>query len=131
MDNQTGRPTAARAGEKWKWRMACRVDDVPKDGGACVSLDDEQIAIFHFSRRGEWFATQNECPHKQQMALSRGLIGSAGPDNEPKLACPFHKRTFSLLSGECLNDEPLRIAVYPVRIRDGKVFVGMRARAEK
>ena len=43
-----------------KWQLACHVDDIPKDGGACVLMDGEQIAIFHFGRRDEWFATQNQ-----------------------------------------------------------------------
>jgi nitrite reductase (NADH) small subunit len=40
------------------WVLACYVDDVPTNGGACVKLGDEQIAVFNFSRRGEWYATQ-------------------------------------------------------------------------
>jgi len=59
------------------WHVACQTDDVPADGGACALIDGRQIAIFNFARRGEWYATDNECPHRQgQMALSRGMIGS-------------------------------------------------------
>lgn len=108
-----------------KWLSACRVDDVPSDGGACVLLEGEQIAIFHFARRGEWYATQNLCPHKQQMALARGMTGSTGEHCEPKVACPFHKKTFSLHTGACLSDEDYRIRTYPVKVKDGKVYVGM------
>ena len=111
--------------KRLRWLLACHVKDVPKDGGACVYLDQEQIAVFNFAHRGEWFATQNECPHKQQMVLSRGMIGSTGAQGEPKLACPFHKRTFSLRSGECLSGDPYRINTYPVKIKDGKVYIGM------
>ena len=75
------------------WYAACRVADVPANGGVCVKYKDQQIALFHFTRTHEWFATQNECPHRNQMALSRGMIGTTG--NEPKVACPFHKKTFS------------------------------------
>ena len=58
------------------WQLACRVEDVPDDGGSCVLFEGRQIAVFHFKRRNEWYATDNLCPHKQQMALSRGMIGS-------------------------------------------------------
>ena len=108
-----------------EWVMACYADDVPANGGACVKLRDEQIAVYNFSRRGEWYATQNLCPHKQQMVLSRGMIGSSGEACEPKVACPFHKKTFSLLSGECLSGDDLKIKTYPVRVEDGKVYVGI------
>jgi nitrite reductase (NADH) small subunit len=108
-----------------QWIMACYVDDVPENGGSCIKHGDEQIAIFNFARRNEWYATQNLCPHKQQMAISRGMIGSAGESCEPKVACPFHKKTFSLLTGECLGEEELVIKTYPIKIADGKVFVGI------
>jgi nitrite reductase (NADH) small subunit len=107
------------------WVLACRVNDIPQNGGACVKLGDEQIAVFNFSRRGEWFATQNLCPHKQQMVLSRGMIGSTGDNCEPKVACPFHKNTFSLLSGQCFTNEELSIKTYAVRVEDGKVFIAL------
>ena len=108
-----------------KWIMACYADDVPENGGACVKHGDEQIAVYNFSRRGEWFATQNLCPHKQQMVLSRGMIGSAGEVCEPKVACPFHKKTFSLLTGQCLSGEELQIKTYPVRVSEGRVYIGI------
>lgn len=104
------------------WFKAAAVEDVPENGGACVRYQDLQIAIFNFKRRNEWFACQNLCPHKMQMSLSRGIIGSEG--NEPKVACPFHKKTFSLKSGENLNGEDYTLAVYPVKVEDGFVFVG-------
>lgn len=108
-----------------KWFFACRTQDVPENGGACVKYEQEQIAVFNFSRRGEWYATQNLCPHKKQMVLSRGMIGSSGAHCEPKVACPFHKKTFSLLSGECLSDDEYSIKTYPVKVVDGKVYIGI------
>lgn len=108
-----------------QWQMACYADDVPENGGACVKLGDEQIAIFNFARRGEWYATQNLCPHKQQMVLARGMIGSTGDNCDPKVACPFHKKTFSLLTGECLSGDDYQIKTYPVKTENGKVFIGI------
>jgi len=103
------------------WFAACNASDVPANGGVCVKYEDTQIALFHFARRNEWYATQNECPHKQQMALSRGMIGTQ--QNEPKVACPFHKKTFSLTTGQCLSGDESAIKTYPVKIEDGKVFI--------
>ena len=105
------------------WKHACAVTDVPENGGVCVKMGDAQIALFHFTRINEWFATQNECPHRQQMALSRGMIGTQG--EVPKVACPFHKKTFSLRTGECLNGEECGIHTYPVKVEAGQVYIGL------
>ena len=34
-----------------------------------------QIAVFNFASRGEWYASQNMCPHKKAFVLSRGILG--------------------------------------------------------
>jgi nitrite reductase (NADH) small subunit len=103
------------------WFFACYTDDVPDNGGVCVKYHNEQVAIFNFTRLGKWYATQNECPHRKQMALSRGIIGTQG--DEPKVACPFHKKTFSLQTGVCLQGDECAIKTYAVRVEDGKVFL--------
>lgn len=105
------------------WFRAARVEDFPENGGACVKFKDQQIAVFKFSRRGEWFACQNMCPHKKEMALARGMIGDA--DGEPKVACPFHKKTFSLCTGENINGEDYAVTTYPVKVEDGYVYIGV------
>lgn len=105
------------------WFRAAAATAFPENGGACVKYKDLQIAVFNFSRRNEWYACQNLCPHKMQMVLSRGIIGSI--EGEPKVACPFHKKTFSLKTGECLNAEECQIQTYPVKVEDGFVYVGI------
>ncbi|MGN6211877.1 nitrite reductase small subunit NirD [Parafilimonas sp.] len=109
--------------KKSNWFAACRVEDVAENGGVCVKYEDTQIALFYFTRRNEWYATQNECPHKKQMALSRGMIGTK--NDEPKVACPFHKKTFSLATGECLSGDECAIRTYPVKVEHGIVFIGI------
>lgn len=110
--------------DKTNWFFACKVEDVPANGGVCIKYKDEQIALFYFARRGEWYASQNLCPHRRQMALSRGMIGAQ--QGEPKVACPFHKKTFSLADGRCLSDEhECAIKVYPVKLEDDRVYIGV------
>lgn len=121
-ENETEKISTATLKQAKTWFRAAPVTQFPENGGACVRYKDRQIAVFNFSRRKEWYACQNLCPHKKQMVLSRGIIGSAG--EEPKVACPFHKRTFSLSTGECLNASEENIAVFPVRVQDGFVFIG-------
>ncbi len=104
------------------WFKAAHVDKFPLNGGSCVKYKDMQIAVFNFDSGKEWYACQNLCPHKMQMILSRGITGSQG--DEPKIACPFHKRTFSLKSGLCLNAEEESISTYPVKIENDHVYIG-------
>lgn len=106
-----------------EWFKAAPVTHFPENGGAAVLYNGKQIAVFNFTAKGEWYASQNMCPHKMQMALSRGIIGDA--ESEPKVSCPFHKKNFSLQNGQCLNDEALSIEVFPVKITDGFVFIGI------
>ena len=58
------------------WEKVAEVSEFPINGGLAFYYKGLQVAVFNFSRRGEWYATQNLCPHKKQMILSRGMIGS-------------------------------------------------------
>ena len=107
--------------EREVWVSVAPCDVFPENGGACVKVGALQIAVFNFARRGEWYACQNLCPHRMQMILSRGMLGSSA--GVPKVACPYHKSTFSLETGECLNADLESIETYPVRIEDGQVFI--------
>ena len=104
------------------WFKAAEVSKFPRNGGACVKYKDKQIAVYNFTREGTWYACQNMCPHKMEMVLSRGMIGEE--QGEPKVACPLHKKTFSLKTGENLNGDLSAIVTYPVKIDNGFVYIG-------
>lgn len=104
------------------WFHVGKTSDFPADGGGCVKHGKKQIAVFNFSRRSKWYACQNLCPHKLEMVLSRGMIGDA--KGTPKVACPLHKKTFSLEDGSNLNGDDYKIAVYPVKIEEENVYIG-------
>jgi nitrite reductase (NADH) large subunit len=73
------------------WVAVGKVADFPRDGGATIKYGRSQIAVFNLTSRGEWYASQNMCPHKKAFVLSRGILGDAA--GEPKVACPLHKKT--------------------------------------
>ena len=91
------------------------------NGGAAIKYGKVQIAVFRFASRGEWYACQNMCPHKNAFVLSRGIIGSAGAT--PKVACPLHKTPFSLETGACLSGDNFTLKVFPVQVVAEDVFV--------
>jgi nitrite reductase (NADH) small subunit len=104
------------------WYKAAPTTLFPKNGGACVKYKDKQIAVYNFTREGTWYASQNRCPHKMEMVLSRGMIGEE--QGEPKVACPLHKNTFSLKTGAHLNGTLAKIETFPVKVVDGFVYIG-------
>jgi len=108
-----------------RWVPLVDADAVPPDGGIAVKYGRVQLAVFNFSSRGQWYATQNMCPHKQDMVLARGIIGDH--KGQPKVACPQHKKTFALDTGESLSGEPYRIASFPVQVNRGIVYVELPA----
>ena len=103
------------------WWEAGAVEDFPENGGIALQYGNIQLALFHFASRGTWYATQNLCPHKRDMVLARGLTGDM--DSIPKVACPHHKKQFSLETGECLSGDAYKIKTFPVNVEDGKVYL--------
>lgn len=114
-------PVAADAKTKVSWVKVARAADIPKDAGMAIKYGNAQIAVFNFASRGEWYAVQNECPHRHDMVLARGLIGDQ--QGVPKVACPLHKKTFSLEDGKCLTGEDYEVVTFPIQIIDGDVWL--------
>jgi nitrite reductase (NADH) small subunit len=103
------------------WIEAGNEADFPEGLGICIQHGELQIAVYNFNG-DEWYAVQNRCPHENQMVLSRGLTGSE--NGEPKIACPLHKRAFSLRSGAFLGEgEMACLSTYPVKRENGTVYV--------
>jgi nitrite reductase (NADH) small subunit len=122
MDVLTSAYKTVKESEVNVWFEVANAGDFPKDGGVCVKYKGKQIAVYNFTRKGTWYACQNVCPHKLEMVLSRGMIGDE--NGIPKVACPMHKKTFSLETGENLNGDLDSIAMYPVKIENNIVYIG-------
>ena len=122
METLLNNDTSTAAKNVNTWYKAGHVDDFFENGGACVKYKDKQIAVFNFKRENKWYACQNLCPHKLEMVLSRGMIGDT--NGIPKVACPMHKKTFSLETGKNLNGDLEAIATYPVKIDNNFVYIG-------
>jgi len=103
-----------------RWVPLARATDVPHDGGVAVQYGEHELAVFNFETQGRWYATQNRCPHRGDSLLSRGILGDQC--GTPKVACPLHKKTFALDTGDCLSGESYAIATFPVKVEDGVVY---------
>ena len=107
--------------EELAWVQVGTVDNFPIDGGSTIRYGKTQIAVFNFASRGEWYASQNMCPHKKAFVLARGMLGDQ--KGEPKVACPLHKKTFSLKTGESLSDPDYNIETFPVKVEGNAVYL--------
>ncbi|MEV4561300.1 nitrite reductase small subunit NirD [Kitasatospora sp. NPDC049285] len=86
---------------------------VPGRGVAVLLPDGRQAAVFR-DGNDRLYATDNRDPFTGAYVLSRGLLGSTA-DGRVYVASPLLKQRFDLLTGECLDDDTVRIAVHSVR----------------
>jgi NAD(P)H-dependent nitrite reductase small subunit len=107
--------------DELRWVAVGSVADFPRDGGATVKYGKSQLAVFNLASTGRWYASQNMCPHRKAFVLARGIVGDAA--GEPKVACPLHKKTFSLETGASLQGEEYRIRTFDVRVEGDVVQV--------
>ena len=101
------------------WTRVCELDDVLAGTGVCALVAGRQIALFRLGR--SVFAMDNRDPASGINVLSRGLLGDA--QGERVVASPLYKHHYSLTTGRCLEDPDKSVAVYPVRVLDGHIWV--------
>ncbi|WP_055489905.1 nitrite reductase small subunit NirD [Streptomyces sp. TP-A0356] len=85
---------------------------IPGRGVAALLPDGRQAALFR-DRAGRTYGIDNRDPFTGAAVLSRGLTGTH--QGRPFVASPLLKQRFDLLSGQCLDDETVRVAAYDVR----------------
>ena len=97
------------------------LEAVPLGQGFCFRVGGREIAVFR-QRDGRVFASSNQCPHRQG-PLAEGILGGG------KVICPLHAHAFDLCSGAGPVPEE-RLRVYPVRVADGRLLLGVEAAKE-
>jgi nitrite reductase (NADH) small subunit len=109
-----------------RWETVCLVDRLLPERGAAALLaaggEPVQVALFRLAD-GSLYAIGNVDPISGAAVLSRGIVGDRG--GVPTVASPVYKEAFSLVTGQCLDDPDVRVPVYPVRVVDGWLQVGL------
>lgn len=104
-----------------KWVDICSIDEIQPDTGVCALVNGEQVAIFRVGATDEVYALSNFDPFSKAYVLSRGLVGDR--KGILKVASPIYKQNFNLKTGECLDDETVKIPTYSVGVKEGRVIV--------
>lgn len=106
-----------------QWNDICSVDDILPNNGCCALFKGEQVAIFRVSHRDSeaFYALANYDPCSGANVISRGIVGSIG--ERLVVASPMYKQHFCLHSGECLEEDGIRLQTWPVRVEGDRVLL--------
>ena len=93
------------------------VKQLAKGEGRTFVVGGRRVAVF-YTRSGDIFATQAECPHSGG-PLADGLVGGT------TVICPLHDRMYDLRTGDGPEHE-CGLEVFPVTLgEDGKIWVSL------
>ncbi|MFF0460364.1 nitrite reductase small subunit NirD [Streptomyces mexicanus] len=95
------------------WFTVCDLSTLLPGRGVAALLPDRRQAALFRDRSGRLYAIDNRDPFTGAAVLSRGLTGTHR--GRPFVASPLLKQRFDLESGQCLDDEAVRVTAYPVR----------------
>lgn len=108
------------------WISICKTTDIPQGVGVCAQMPKgsvvEQVAIFKVPNEDGFVAVDNYCPFAEANVISRGIIGDL--KGHLVVASPIYKQHFDLRSGQCLEDESVKLQTLSVRDNAGKIEVG-------
>ncbi len=99
------------------WHDATALDDLWDGAGMSITLAGVELALFRIA--GEVFATAAMCTHGQARLCDGFVEGH-------EVECPLHQGRFDLRSGAPTCAPAAQpIAIYPVRIEGGRVFIAL------
>jgi nitrite reductase (NADH) small subunit len=106
------------------------------DGERRIVIDDKvEIGVFRVD--GAFYAWRNDCPHQggpvcqgrlmqgteERLDDERRSLGIHYRAGSLNIVCPWHGFEFDVRTGRHAGHARLRLASYPVKVRDGGVYV--------
>ena len=108
------------------WFKVCKADDILPYSGVAALVFGRQVAIFRL--KNEFYAISDYDPFSGAYVLSRGIVGDR--NGVVKVASPIYKQSFSLLTGECLDDPTITLPTYPVQVLDDMIYILVQTQKE-
>lgn len=98
----------------------CPVADLPVNLGVGALVGGQQVALFKLNS-GEIYAIGNFDPFSEANVLSRGLVGDL--QGHKVVASPIYKHHYNLQTGECLEDNSIKVPAYNVVVQDEVLYI--------
>jgi len=89
---------------------------LPVGRSVVVRIASKDVALFNVD--GHVYATSDSCAHAGASLGSGRLQGAT-------VTCRAHGFRYDVPTGHCTNIQGLRIATYPVKVVDGKIWVAV------
>lgn len=112
------------------WNDIASFEELERQGRVIVRIGGREIGVLVDRSDNSLRAVRNRCPHVgSPLCLGtvrrreRGTPGLYELEDRNVLRCPHHGWEFDLESGFCLDDASMRVAVYEVKVVDGRVHV--------
>ena len=105
-----------------KFIKVLNIEDLAIGKSAIVLVGGQEIAVFNYKK--EFYAVANKCPHKG------GPLGE-GRVQEGVVVCPNHEWRFELKTGNSMQNPEMKCKVFPVRIKDEKIYIGFDQKEKK
>jgi 3-phenylpropionate/trans-cinnamate dioxygenase ferredoxin subunit len=94
------------------------IEEIPNGQRVFVDIDEFSIVVFNIA--GNFFAIADICSHDD------GPVGDGELESEFEISCPRHGGRFDIRTGQAISLPAIvDIPAYPVRIKDGRIEVGV------
>jgi nitrite reductase (NADH) small subunit len=113
-----------------EWSDVGAVEELERSGRVVARVGGREVGVVRDPVDGSLQGLRNRCPHhggplclgtvRERVTGSPGRYELAG---RRVLRCPWHGWEFDLETGVCVDEPSLRVAIYDVRIEDGRVYV--------
>lgn len=105
-----------------EWTTVAQKSDLVSGAGVGALYNGKQVALFLVpDLDDELFALSNYCPFSGVHIIARGIVGDI--QGEPVVATPLYKQHFSLRTGQCIEDQDVRLERFLVRLNGNEVQV--------
>jgi len=97
---------------------AAALEDIPEGTCRAVNLNGIRVVVAHLA--DGFHAVENRCSHANSPLLTGKIY------NGRQIACPIHGARFDLRTGAAKSPPAFTdLMIFPVRVADGQVEVGM------